>query len=81
MEPKGQVTARQRERKMASVTEYIEQGRSFLNEALAELKKVHWPPRKETLAFTTVVLVVVAFVAVYLGTIDYLLSLLLGVIF
>ncbi len=66
---------------MANVSEYITQGRSYLSEVSAELKKVYWPSRKETLAFTGVVLVVVAFVSVFLGVVDYILALFLGLIF
>jgi preprotein translocase subunit SecE len=66
---------------MASVSEYVAQGRTFFNEVVAELRKVYWPPRQETLAFTGVVLVVVSFVAIYLGIVDYVLSLLLGLVF
>ncbi|TFH23234.1 MAG: preprotein translocase subunit SecE [Myxococcales bacterium] len=66
---------------MASVAEYITQGRTFLGEVVTELKKVYWPSRQETLAFTGVVLVVVTFVSVYLGIVDYVLSLALGLVF
>ncbi len=66
---------------MANVTEYVEQGRTFLGECATELKKVVWPTRNETFTFTTVVLVVVAFVSLYLGIVDYILSLLLGLVF
>jgi preprotein translocase subunit SecE len=66
---------------MASVSEYIEQGRTFLGEVGTELKKVYWPTRSETGAFTMVVVVVVSFVSVYLGLVDYVLSLLLGLLF
>ncbi len=66
---------------MANVTEYIAQGRSFLGDVVNEVKKVHWPARQETLAFTGVVLIVVAFIAIYLGLVDYVLSMLLGVVF
>ena len=43
---------------------------TFLQEVWAELKKVHWPARKETYAATGVVLVIVAIVALYLGLVD-----------
>jgi len=66
---------------MANVTEYITQGRAFLGDVVTELKKVYWPTRSETFAFTGVVVVVVAFVAVYLGLVDYVLSLLMGLMF
>ncbi|HEY2772430.1 MAG TPA: preprotein translocase subunit SecE, partial [Candidatus Binatia bacterium] len=51
------------------------------DEAVAELKRVYWPSRKETTAFTWVVLVVVAFVAIYLGTVDYLISMIMRLVF
>jgi preprotein translocase subunit SecE len=46
----------------------------FIEECWAELKKVHFPNRKETQAATIVVIIGVVVVAVYLGVIDYLLS-------
>ncbi len=47
---------------------------TFLQEVWAELKKVHWPSRRETYAATVVVLVVVGIVALYLGLVDFALS-------
>jgi len=47
---------------------------TFLQEVRAELRRVHWPTRKETYAATGVVLVIVAIVALYLGLVDLLLS-------
>jgi preprotein translocase subunit SecE len=61
--------------------EWIAQARTFSNEALAELKRVYWPTRKETTAFTWVVLVVVSFVSLYLGLVDYLISLGMRLVF
>jgi len=46
----------------------------FLEEVRAELKKVHWPSRKETYAATGVVLVIVGVIALYLGAVDALLA-------
>jgi preprotein translocase subunit SecE len=62
----GELIAKGRELPVRTVT--------FLQEVWAELKKVHWPSRKETYAATVVVVVIVALVAVYLGTVDFLLS-------
>jgi preprotein translocase subunit SecE len=45
--------------------------RQFLEEARAELKKVTWPTRKQTLASTSVVLIVVIVVSMYLGLVDF----------
>jgi preprotein translocase subunit SecE len=47
---------------------------TFLQEVWSELKKVHWPARRETYAATGVVLVIVALIGFYLGFIDFLLS-------
>jgi preprotein translocase subunit SecE len=46
----------------------------FLSEAKLELKRVTWPTPKQTLASTTVVIVIVFIVAIYLGIIDYVLA-------
>jgi preprotein translocase subunit SecE len=52
----------------------------FLKEVRAELRKVAWPNRKELTSYTIVVLVAVAIVAVYVGVIDYLVSVILGLV-
>ncbi|MDO3379062.1 preprotein translocase subunit SecE [Geoalkalibacter halelectricus] len=46
----------------------------FLNHVKAELKKVTWPTRKETYASTTVVIVLVLFITVFLGAVDWVLA-------
>jgi len=46
----------------------------FLEECWSELKRVHFPARKETQAATLVVIFSVAVVGVYLGLVDFLLS-------
>jgi preprotein translocase subunit SecE len=52
----------------------IERSREFLEECLAELRKVHWPTRDETRAATIAVLIGVAVVAIYLGLVDFVLQ-------
>ena len=42
----------------------------FVEESWQELKKVHWPSRKETYAATFVVIIVVVLVSIYLAVID-----------
>lgn len=42
----------------------------FFQESWQELKKVHWPSRKETYAATLVVIIVVALISVYLAVVD-----------
>ena len=43
----------------------------FWREAVIELKKVKWPTKKELMAATTMVIVLVLIVAFYLGVIDF----------
>ena len=65
-EPYWATGLRQMEKIRGSVT--------FLQEVRSELKKVHWPTRKETYAATGVVLVIVGLVALYLGLVDLVLA-------
>ncbi|MCX5899523.1 MAG: preprotein translocase subunit SecE [Proteobacteria bacterium] len=41
----------------------LEKTRQFYNEVRVELKKISWPPRKETMASTSVVLIIVIIVS------------------
>ena len=54
--------------------------RAFVQEAWAETKKVIWPTQKEVRSATVVVLVLVAFVALFLFSVDALLSWLLSTV-
>lgn len=56
------------------VTELYAKAVQFLRDVQSEMRKVTFPSRKETLASTVVVLVVVFLVAVYLGLVDLVLS-------
>ena len=56
---------------MDKVKLILSQSRQFLIEAKAELKKVTWPTRKQTLASTAVVLVVVIIISMFLGLVDF----------
>ena len=47
---------------------------TFLQEVMAELRKVHWPTYKETYAATAVVLVICGVIALFLGMVDFALS-------
>ena len=46
----------------------------FLKEVRFELKRVTWPSRKETLAGTMVVVIIVLIAASFLGIVDFGLS-------
>ena len=59
---------------LESLKQPVTRSREFLEECWAELKKVHWPSRKETQAATVVVIIGVVIVAVYLGLVDFVLS-------
>ncbi|MEN8252135.1 MAG: preprotein translocase subunit SecE [Patescibacteria group bacterium] len=44
----------------------------FLREAYAEMKKVSWPSREQTIHYTTLVIVISISVAAFLGILDYM---------
>ena len=56
------------------ITSFVPRSIEFVKEAWQELKKVHWPTRKETQSATVVVLVAVTIVSIYLGLVDFALS-------
>jgi preprotein translocase subunit SecE len=56
------------------VSSTLDKPRQFFREVRMELKKVTWPPRKETVASTSVVLVVVIIIGLFLGLVDLGLS-------
>ena len=43
---------------------------AFLNEVIAELKKVTWPTRDETIKLTAVVIALSVLVGAFIGTLD-----------
>ncbi len=49
----------------------------YLKDTKAELKHVSWPTRKQTLIYTSLVIAISVFVAVYLGVFDFVFSSLL----
>ena len=59
---------------MGKIKEIFQKIIQFLNGAKAELKKVTWPNKKQTLASTSVVIIIVFIIAIYLGIIDYVLA-------
>lgn len=52
----------------------LERARRYFRGVYSELKKVHWPTRREILTYTLVVLVAVVIVAVLIWVFDILLS-------
>ncbi len=44
---------------------------SFFTEAVAELRKAHWPTRQEVLRLSLMVIVICIIIGAMLGTLDY----------
>jgi preprotein translocase subunit SecE len=58
----------------------VETVRQFLREVRVELSKVTWPTRKDTIASTSVVLIIVILIAAFLGIVDLGLSRLMRIL-
>lgn len=63
---------------MSRIRESFDRAGKFLREVRAELKKVIWPTRRETMVFTSVVVVSVAIIAAIIWVFDSILSFGLG---
>jgi len=50
---------------------------TFLKEVKLELKKVNWPTRRQTIRYTLIVLGISLVIAVFLGGLDFLFTMLL----
>ncbi|MBN2332694.1 MAG: preprotein translocase subunit SecE [Deltaproteobacteria bacterium] len=59
---------------MAEIKENIVEFTQYLQDSKAELKKVTWPGRKETMGLTWVVLLFVFLISLFLGVADLGLS-------
>jgi preprotein translocase subunit SecE len=66
--------------KWAGKVPWIGLVRDFLREVRIELKKVTWPSRKETIAATSMVIILSVLVAFFLGFLDIGLSKAVGII-
>jgi preprotein translocase subunit SecE len=53
------------------VTDAVRRSVEFFKDAWQELRKVHWPSRKETYVATLVVIVVVLLIGVFLAVVDF----------
>ena len=53
---------------------FFDRIKKYFREVRAELRKVNWPNWNELLSYTTVVIVTVFFVAVFIGVVDFLFS-------
>ncbi|OGV96488.1 preprotein translocase subunit SecE [Microgenomates group bacterium RBG_16_45_19] len=52
----------------------------FFSQVRQELRQVTWPNRRDTLRMTTIVIAITLAIGLYLGGLDYLLTLLMGLI-
>ena len=57
---------------------YYEQAVQFLRDVRSEMRKITFPARNETIASTVVVIAVVFVVSIYLGIVDFGLSIVLS---
>ena len=60
-----------KQKKQAEKINIIKISSQFLKDARTELKKVKWPTRKELMAATVMVIILVLIVAFYLGLVDF----------
>jgi preprotein translocase subunit SecE len=56
---------------MDKIKMVIERARQFLAGSKVELKKVTWPTPKQTFASTSIVIIVVIIVSIFLGIVDF----------
>ena len=61
-------------RSVASTASFPVKVKTFLQEFKTEMKKVSWPPRRETMSSTSVVIVTVLIIVVFLGLVDFALG-------
>jgi preprotein translocase subunit SecE len=47
---------------------------NYILETKAEMKRVSWPTRKQTIVFTIIIILVSLGVSIYLGLFDYIFS-------
>ena len=57
------------------IKDWAQKSTQFYSDVRSEMKKVSWPARQEVMGTTVVVVIAVFFFGLYLGLVDYLLSL------
>jgi len=60
--------------------DFIAQSWQFVKEAYAELKKVAWLSKKEVIASTIVVIILVIVIAIFVGSVDFILARILAIL-
>jgi preprotein translocase subunit SecE len=51
---------------------------SYIKETREEMKHVSWPTRKQVIVYTSVVILLSAILAIYLGVLDYVLQIVIS---
>ena len=64
----------------SGIGEFFKKLRQFFREAKTELKKVKWPTRKELVASTAVVIVLVIIMAIFFWIVDWILMFLFNLV-
>jgi preprotein translocase subunit SecE len=64
---------------MNKIREWYEKVLTFFKEVKIEMKKVSWPNKEELKNYTVVVLFVIFVMSVYIGIIDKILGIFLGI--
>jgi len=59
----------------------LEKMKKFLKEVVAELRKVTWPTKEELIGSTIVTIVVSLIVAIFIGVVDRILTIIIRAIF
>jgi preprotein translocase subunit SecE len=59
---------------LARLASPFTKGWRFLKDVYSELQRVVWPSHEDTYAFTVVVILAVAIVAVWVGVLDFILA-------
>ena len=57
-----------------TIKDWTERTKEFYQDVRSEMKKVSWPARQEIIGTTVVVVAAVFFFGIFLGLVDYLLS-------
>ncbi len=73
-------TGKDKDEKSGGPSQWWEASVQFLREVKTELRKVTWPPRRQAVSSTGVVLALVILVSIFLGVVDLVLSRLVRVL-
>lgn len=60
------------------ISQWPQKGINFLKEVRAELKRVSWLTRRETIKYTVIVIGVIFVLAAFLGSLDFFFAWILG---